>query len=36
MVNKWEDLMWTYQQALPGSKVGEKWQLMTKIFDINN
>ena len=29
----WEDLMWKYQQAIPGSKIGEKWQLMEKIFD---
>jgi L-rhamnose mutarotase len=29
----WEDLMWKYQQVIPGSKEGEKWQLMEKIFD---
>ncbi len=29
----WEDLMWKFQQAIPGSKIGEKWQLMEKIFD---
>ncbi|MFY8107778.1 MAG: L-rhamnose mutarotase [Bacteroidia bacterium] len=29
----WEDLMWKYQQAIPGSKIGEKWQLMEKIFE---
>lgn len=29
----WEILMWKYQQALPGSKPGEKWVLMEKIFD---
>jgi len=29
----WEDLMWKYQQAIPGSKEGEKWQLLEKIFD---
>ena len=28
----WEELMWKYQQAVPGSKPGEKWVLMTKIF----
>lgn len=33
-VKKWEDLMWKYQQALPGSKPGEKWKLMEKIFDL--
>jgi L-rhamnose mutarotase len=32
-VQEWETLMWKYQQALPGSKPGEKWVLMEKIFD---
>ena len=31
----WESLMWTYQQALPGSASGEKWRRMNKIFDFN-
>ena len=30
----WEDLMWKYQQAVPGSKPGEKWVLMEKIFEV--
>ncbi len=30
----WEELMWKYQQAIPGSKPGEKWVLMKKIFDL--
>lgn len=30
----WEQLMWKYQQPLPGNKPGEKWQLMTKIFEL--
>ncbi|MBN8666988.1 MAG: L-rhamnose mutarotase [Chitinophagales bacterium] len=34
-VNEWEELMWKYQQALPGSAPGEKWILMDKIFDLN-
>jgi L-rhamnose mutarotase len=33
-VQEWEQLMWKYQQALPGSKQGEKWKLMDKIFDL--
>lgn len=33
-VQEWENLMWKYQQALPGSKPGEKWMLMEKIFDL--
>ena len=35
-VQEWETLMWKYQQALPGSRPGEKWRLMEKIFDLNN
>ncbi len=31
-VQEWEKLMWKYQQAVPGSKPGEKWVLMDKIF----
>ena len=34
-VQQWERLMWTYQQALPGAKFGEKWMLMTRIFNLN-
>ena len=26
-VQEWEKLMWKYQQALPGSKPGEKWRM---------
>ena len=33
-VREWEKLTWTYQQALPGSKPGEKWILMDKIFEL--
>ncbi len=33
-VQEWETLMWKYQQALPGSKPGEKWRLMDNIFSI--
>jgi L-rhamnose mutarotase len=33
-VQEWETLMWQYQQALPGAKPGEKWQLMEKIFEL--
>jgi L-rhamnose mutarotase len=31
-VQKWEELMWTYQQALPNASPAEKWKLMDKIF----
>ena len=34
-VQEWETLMWNYQQALPLSKVGEKWQVMDLIFSLN-
>nr|WP_199156923.1 L-rhamnose mutarotase [Pedobacter sp. ASV2] len=33
-VQKWETLMWNYQQALPNAKPGEKWMLMDKIFSL--
>ena len=33
-VQEWENLMWKYQQAIPGGKPGEKWRLMYKIFDL--
>ncbi|WP_039053848.1 L-rhamnose mutarotase [Sphingobacterium sp. T2] len=33
-VQKWERLMWKYQQAMPGAKEGEKWVLMNKIFEL--
>jgi L-rhamnose mutarotase len=36
IVQKWEELMWTYQQALPNSKTGEKWMLMEPIFNMNS
>jgi L-rhamnose mutarotase len=35
-VRQWEELMWKYQQALPGSKPGEKWQLMERIFKLSH
>ncbi len=35
VVQKWEELMWKFQKAIPGSKPGEKWHLMEKIFDLN-
>jgi L-rhamnose mutarotase len=34
-VQEWEQLMWKYQQAIPGGKPGEKWRLMSKIFTLN-
>lgn len=33
-VHEWEELMWQFQQPLPGSKAGEKWKLMDKIFEL--
>lgn len=34
-VQQWEELMWKYQEAMPGAAPGEKWVLMNKIFDLN-
>jgi L-rhamnose mutarotase len=33
-VQRWEELMWKYQLAIPGGRPGEKWRLMTKIFEL--
>lgn len=33
-VQDWENLMWKYQQGLPGSQDGAKWILMNKIFEL--
>jgi len=33
-VQEWEKLMWTFQKALPQAKLGEKWILMNKIFEL--
>ena len=35
-VQEWEELMWKYQQPLPGSKPGEKWVLMENVFSLND
>jgi L-rhamnose mutarotase len=29
----WEELMWRFQQPVPGARTGEKWVLMEKIFE---
>jgi len=34
-VQEWEDMMWKYQESLPGTAKGEKWMLMKKIFELN-
>lgn len=33
-VQEWENLMWKYQQHLPGARPGEKWMLMNRIFSL--
>ncbi|HVM75741.1 MAG TPA: L-rhamnose mutarotase [Candidatus Saccharimonadales bacterium] len=33
-VQEWEQLMWKFQQAVPGAKPGEKWLVMKKIFEL--
>lgn len=32
-MQEWETLMWKYQKPVPGSRPGEKWVLMEKIFE---
>ena len=36
VVQRWEALMWTFQQALPGTPAGEKWQLMERIWEYSS
>ncbi|PWJ57989.1 L-rhamnose mutarotase [Dyadobacter jejuensis] len=31
---EWEDLMWGFQQPVPGAKPGEKWVLMEQIYQL--
>ena len=33
-VVEWENHTWEFQQSVPGSKPGEKWVLMDKIFEL--
>ncbi|MGH9735966.1 MAG: L-rhamnose mutarotase [Candidatus Acidiferrales bacterium] len=33
-VQEWEELMWKFQKALPQAKLGEKWLLMERIFQL--
>jgi len=33
-VQEWEQLMWKFQQALPGSEPGEKWRVMERIYKL--
>ena|ERR1700761_911635 len=33
-VERWEELMWKYQKAIPGGKPGEKWRLTENIFKL--
>jgi L-rhamnose mutarotase len=33
-VREWEELMWKFQQPLPGAKPGEKWMQMERIFKL--
>ncbi|MEO6229430.1 MAG: L-rhamnose mutarotase [Ferruginibacter sp.] len=34
IVQKWEKLMWKFQQPMPWAAPGEKWILMDKIFQL--
>lgn len=35
LVREWERLTWKYQKAIRGSKPGEKWVIMKKIFEFS-
>ncbi|WP_257667897.1 L-rhamnose mutarotase [Parapedobacter tibetensis] len=34
-VQEWEKLMWKYQKPISGTKPGDKWVLMDKIFELS-
>ena len=34
-VVEWENLMWKFQQPLPGAKPGDKWVVMEKFCQLN-
>lgn len=34
VVQQWETLMWNYQQPLKNAVNGEKWMLMSRIFEL--
>ncbi len=34
-VQEWEQLMWKFQQALPGARPGEKWLPMELIYSLH-
>ncbi|MFA5243843.1 MAG: L-rhamnose mutarotase [Pedobacter sp.] len=34
-VQEWEELMWKFQDSIPGVVAGGKWALMEKIFELN-
>jgi L-rhamnose mutarotase len=34
-VQKWEDLMWSFQQALPWAAPGQKWIPMELIYELS-
>ena len=33
-VQEWEQLMWKYQQSIPGGEPGVKWRRMERIFEM--
>jgi L-rhamnose mutarotase len=35
-VREWEELMWKFQKAVPGSAAGEKWLAMERIFKLES
>ncbi len=35
-VQAWEELMWTFQQALPFAAPGQKWMRMEPIFSLDD
>lgn len=36
VVQKWEELMWNFQQPLPWAAEGQKWVKMERIFELES
>lgn len=34
-VKAWEEFTWKFQKPIPGTKPGEKWVIMDKIFELS-
>lgn len=35
-IQEWEDLMWRFQVPTPWTPAGQKWTVMTRLFDLHD